>query len=338
MHKVIDLFCGGGGLSEGFRQAGFDVIMGIDFNENAIKTHHYNFPNSISLHSDITQLEPTQLFSDYQIDKNEIKGVIGGFPCQGFSIAGKRWVEDPRNKLFLECVRFVENIQPSFFVFENVPGLVSMDNGKIKDEIEETFSSIGYNVQSKVLIATDYGVAQIRKRVFFIGFKEGVPTFPLPTVDKALTVGESILDLPVLGLKEGKEEWELENGVYLYNHTSVGLNDINLQRIQSIPEGGNSSDIPKYLQRTKPYQSAYRRLHREKPSYTIHTHFRDEYLIHPTQDRVITVREAARLQSFPDSFRFIGSKSRTGQHGAVGNAVPPLMAKAIGEHILNTLF
>lgn len=338
MPKVIDLFCGAGGLSEGFRQAGFEVVLGVDFNETAIATHHYNFPEGISLHADITTLEPDKLFAEYQLDKKDISGVIGGFPCQGFSMAGKRWVEDPRNKLFLECVRFVENIQPDFFVFENVPGLVSMEDGRIRDEIEETLSALGYHVKSKVLVATDYGVAQIRKRIFFIGFKEGTPSFPIPTVDKVVTVGDAIMDLPEIGLKDGSEEWELDNGIYLFNHTSVNVNPLNLQRIQAIPEGGNASDIPKHLQRAKSYQSAYRRLHREKPSYTIHTHFRDEYLIHPTQDRIITVREAARLQSFPDTFRFLGSKSRTGQHGAVGNAVPPLMAKAIGEHVSSLLF
>lgn len=338
MPKVIDLFCGAGGLSEGFRQAGFEVLLGIDFNKYAIETHHYNFPDSISLHADITKLNPEQLFSDYQIHMNKIDGVIGGFPCQGFSIAGKRWVEDPRNKLFLECVRFVEAVQPSFFVFENVPGLVSMADGKIKDEIIETLSNLGYNVDAKVLTATDYLVPQIRKRVFFIGFKEGTPSFPSPLTDKPITVGDSIMDLPELGLNDGQEEWELENGLLIYNHTSVGLSPLNLQRICHIPEGGNCLDIPNHLQRAKIYQSAYRRLDREKPSYTIHTHFRDEFLIHPTQDRVVTVREAARLQSFPDSFRFVGPKSREGQHGAVGNAVPPLMAKAIGDHILKTLF
>ena len=236
MPKVIDLFCGAGGLSEGFRQAGFELLLGIDFNRYAIETHHQNFPDSISLHADITQIEPSQLFSDYQLDMGKVDGIIGGFPCQGFSIAGRRWVEDPRNKLFLECVRFVKEIQPTFFVFENVPGLISMADGKIKDEIIETLSNCGYTVDAKVLTATDYFVPQMRKRVFFIGFKDGTPSFPLPLTDKSVTVGESIMDLPELGLNDGMEEWELDNGLFLYNHTSVGLSEINFQRICHIPE------------------------------------------------------------------------------------------------------
>lgn len=338
MNKVIDLFCGGGGMSEGFRQAGFDVALGVDFNAHAIATHHQNFPESISIHADITTLDPKKVLTDNGISKDEVVGVIGGFPCQGYSIAGKRWVDDPRNRLFLECVRFVKEVEPKFFVFENVPGLLSFNEGRAKDEIVEEFAKLGFNVDYKVLVATDFGVAQMRKRVFFIGFKEGNPVFPEKTHQTPVTVGEILDDLPKLGIKDGADILYLDDGTVLYNHFSFGIQDITLQRISHIPEGGNYKDIPIELRREKDYQSAFRRLHRDKPSYTIHTHFRDEFLIHPTQDRIITVREAARIQSFPDTFQFCGPKNRTGQLGAVGNAVPPLLAKAIAVRIKEELF
>lgn len=337
--NVIDLFCGAGGLSEGFRQGGFNISIGIDFNKHAINTHHHNFPESVSILGDITQLDPMQVLLDNNLSKDEITGIIGGFPCQGFSIAGRRWIEDPRNQLFKECVRFLNRIKPKFFVFENVQGLVSMDNGRIKDEIIELLSAEGYKVDAKILTATDYGVPQLRKRVFFIGFREDIgltPTYPKPNNLIAKTVGEAIMDLPKLGIKEGSELTVLD-GRTIHNHVSVGVTPVTLERFAHIPEGGNSSHIPTHLQRNKPYQSAFRRLSRDLPSCTINTHFRDEYLIHPTQDRVITVREAARLQSFPDDFVFLGPKSREGQHGAVGNAVPPLMAKAIAVLIKEQL-
>lgn len=337
MPNVIDLFCGAGGLSEGFRQAGFDILLGVDFNEHAINTHHYNFKNSISVCADLTKVDPEELLNQHSIHKKDIDGIIGGFPCQGFSMAGKRWIEDPRNKLFLEVVKFVEHIQPSFFLLENVPGLLSMKNGSIKDEIIGAFSELGYNVEAKVLTATDYGVAQIRKRVFFFGLKKGNPSFPEPTVISPIPLWEVIGDLPKLELGEGGEELILEDGEVIYNHFAFPLQDLNKKRLQNIPEGGNHSDLPKELQRKTAYNSAYRRLHRNKPSYTIHTHFRDEYLIHPTQDRVISVREAARIQSFPDEFKFIGPRSRKGQMGQVGNAVPPLLAKHIALEVLKYL-
>lgn len=336
--NILDLFCGAGGMGLGFAMAGFNVAVSTDINPHAVKTHSFNFPKCVSTLEDLTKISAEDFINKYNIHKDNIVGIIGGPPCQGFSIAGKRLLDDPRNKLFLEYVKFVEYIKPLFFVIENVPGLLSMNQGSVKNEILAIFQDMGYNVSYQILNAVDYNVPQLRKRLIFIGYKSGVPTFPTPMCDKNnyKTVGQSIMDLEVLE-PSLTDEVLLLDGKEIHNHYAYPLTDINRARMSNIPEGGNHKNLPPNLQRNVHYASAYRRLHRSNPSCTITTHFRDEYLIHPTKDRIISVREAARLQTFPDNFVFFGPKSRLGQHGLVGNAVPPLLAKSIAMHIKSEL-
>ena len=335
--KVIDLFCGAGGLSLGFEMAGFEVVLGVDFNENAIACHEHNFPDSNSVHIDITTVTPESLLERYGIDPKEIDVVIGGFPCQGFSLAGKRLIDDPRNLLYKECVKYVEYIKPKAFMFENVKGILSTNKGKALEEILDSFRALGYDVQAKLLMATDYGVAQIRERVIIVGSRIGEISYPTPSHEKPVTVGEILKGLPPLKSGEGGEILQTEQGEFIHNHKAVTLKELNQRRIEALPEGGKYGDIPESLRRKIPYTSSYVRLHRDRPSNTIPTHFRDSYFTHPTEDRILTVREAARIQSFPDDFVFVGPRARNGQYGAVGNAVPPLMAKAVASEILKTL-
>lgn len=335
--KIIDLFCGAGGMSKGFLDANFEVVLGVDFNKNAIKTHEYNFPNSISAHVDLTEIKPLELLHKLNIDISEIDGIVGGPPCQGFSVAGRRVLEDPRNRLFLEFVKFVELIRPKFFLIENVVGLLTIGNGQVKDEILSTFSNLGYNIDVKVLDASHYEVPQKRQRIFFMGFLNHIPLFPNPvSLENPITVRDAFFGLPSLDLITEERTYEI-NGIEVHNHFNFNLSELTVERIRHIPMGGNYKSIPDHLKRDVEFNSAFRRLDYNKPSFTITSHFRDEFVLHPIEDRVISVREAARLQSFPDDFRFFGSKTRTGQTGLVGNAVPPKLAYYIALTIKKIL-
>lgn len=340
--NCIDLFCGCGGLSLGFEKAGFKVLLGIDAWQDAITTFNFNHKNSKGLCKDLSALSPSDI--EPQLAGKAVDIIIGGPPCQGFSVAGKRIVDDERNKLYKNFVRFVEYFKPKAFMMENVPNILSIGEGTVRDSIVKDFSDLGYKVVYKILTASDYGVPQNRRRTFFVGFKSGREfNFPTPTVAKKITSKEAISDLPDFTVADGEkypiasqskyQELMRKNAKGLYNHRVTIHTEQTKKIIALVPDGGNYKDLPLELQNTRKVHIAWTRLDSSKPSFTIdcgHNHH-----FHYKFNRVPTVRESARIQSFPDDFIFLGKLGS--QLRQVGNAVPPLMAEEIAKEIKNEL-
>ena len=340
-YNVLDLFCGCGGLSLGFEEAGYNVLLGIDIWEDALKTYAYNHKHSKTLCADMSTL----LGEDVKdiIGDNSVDVIIGGPPCQGFSIAGKRIVNDDRNKLYKGFVRMVEYFKPKAFVMENVPNILSIGDGAVRETIINDFKSLGYTVVTKVLTASDYGVPQNRRRAVFVGLTKGNFDFDIPMVAEKVTTKEALSDLPEQSIEDGGK-YSVEstsgyqklmriNSIGVYNHEVTQHNEQTVRIISMVPDGGNYKDLPKEFQETRKVHIAWTRLNSKRPSITIDTGHRHHF--HYKWNRVPTVRESARIQSFPDDFIFLCSK--TSQYKQVGNAVPPLMAKAIAEQLKKQL-
>jgi len=346
---VADLFCGVGGFSSGFQMAGFKVVFGIDNWDVALKTFEKSHKGPKGVLCDITKI-PDSFFEEYS-DKIDV--VIAGPPCQGFSMSGKREERDERNTMYEDVARAVSIIKPKIVVLENVVGLLSMKdpNGNmIKDLIKKRFAQMGYFVEYKVLDASDYGVPQARMRVFFICSKIGQIGFPLQThsdtpfvtldgfqLKKKVTVGDALGNIPDVNKDEylaPKTEYQkmMSKGVKkISNHEGMNHNPEVSKRISLVPQGGNWQDIPKkYYNVGGEHSNNYRRLHPNRPSVTIKHAFKS-MIIHPVHNRVVNVREVARIQSFDDSFCFLGSRSD--QHQQLANAVPPLLGYAISSHL-----
>lgn len=343
-YNVIDLFCGCGGLSYGFESLGFNILLGIDNNAKALQTFELNHKNTKSICEDITNVHYE---SDIKtlIGNKKIDVIIGGPPCQGMSLSGLRKFDDLRNKLYLSYIRLVEEIEPKVFVIENVPGLISLYGGQIRDSIVDKFTELGYKIQHKILCASDYGIPQSRKRVFFVGCKQGDFSYPTKT-KKTITCSMALSDLPPLIDEIGKEDMPYEsepkndyqrlmrkNSKSVKNHIAAAHSDKVKQIIALVPDGGNYKDLPEELSSTRNFHVAWTRFASDKPAPTIDTGHRHHF--HYKYNRVPTVRECARLQSFPDSFVFIGNK--TEQFTQVGNAVPPLLAKKIAKKVKEVL-
>lgn len=380
MFRVVDLFCGPGGLSSGFRMAGFHIAAGVDMDPWSCETYRFNFPGSTVLQADLEKLE-----AHHDDLPEDIDVIIGGPPCQGFSPVGRvkiaslaknsvdklkdtapRFIDDPRNVLYKEFVRMIDAHRPAFFVMENVPGLLSYHDGRIAELIRQDFEDIGYHTQAALLNAADFGTPQVRRRVFFIGNRFGL-TNPLPTATHRQNMGtplfdprlkpyvsvwEAVGDLAGLENGGGAEEqpypkppesayqrWARQDSTTLFNHRARHHTERDLKIFDMLRDGVCYKDLPDEY---KPYRDdifrdRLKRLDPAKPSWTVMAHLeKDGYMyIHPTQNRTITVREAARLQGFPDTFRFMGS--RTQQFGQVGTAVPPLLARAVAVEIRRAL-
>ena len=338
------MFSGCGGLSRGFIDAGFEVLLGVDFDEAALKTFEKNHDGAIALKGDLFKQETIQEMDEAIYHKN-VDVVIGGPPCQGFSLTGKRQEDDERNRLFYSMVEAVKHFNPKAFVLENVPGLATLYQGKAKDAIVKEFGDLGYTINFQVLYAPDYGVPQIRKRIFFVGLKNGETfTFPTPvhTSDNYVSCEQAIGDLPSLVKDTGKPIMDYDqpaisdyqkkmraNSTKLLNHVSTIHTDHVISVIKQVPEGGNHKDLPSGVGDSRKFNEAWTRYHSQKPSRTIDTGHRNHF--HYKWHRVPTVRENARLQSFPDNFEFIGNKTQ--QYKQVGNAVPPLL----GYHLAKQL-
>ncbi|OHE03579.1 MAG: DNA (cytosine-5-)-methyltransferase [Sulfurimonas sp. RIFOXYD12_FULL_36_11] len=337
-YKVIDLFCGSGGLSHGFIEAGYDVVLGIDYWKDAIETFTYNHKNSKGLIADLSIDTPQEISKKTETYNADL--IIGGPPCQGFSIAGKRIVDDERNKLYKSFVSFVKFYKPSVFLMENVPNIVSMHQGVIKDTIINDFESLGYTVVCKVLLASEFGVPQNRKRAFFVGTKNKKEfIFPEPTTRNIISSEDAISDLTEKSISDGtkhtiepKSDYQKmirKDSNLIFNHEITNHSNQTIEIIAMVPDGGNYKNLPIELQKTRNVNIAWTRLNSKKPSFTIDTGHRHHF--HYKFNRVPTVRESARIQSFPDSFIFLGSK--TSQYKQVGNAVPSLLAKILAETI-----
>jgi DNA (cytosine-5)-methyltransferase 1 len=341
--KVLDLFCGCGGLSHGLEKAGFEIALGIDNWEDALRTFKTNHHNSDVYCHDLSII-------DYNLVKtkflpNGVDMIVGGPPCQGFSISGKRDPNDPRNQLYSSFVRAVEFFKPTAFIMENVPNLASMNNGKIKETILNEFKAIGYSLEYKTVLASDYGIPQNRRRFILIGLRNGKKfSFPNQTnKDKKITCFEAISDLPELSVLDGspyatapESEYQKlmrENSNFIHNHTITQHSDKTISTIALVPDGGNYKDLPESLRNTRKVNIAWTRFSSIKPSFTIDTGHRHHF--HYKYNRVPTVRESARLQSFPDNFIFLCSK--TSQYKQVGNAVPPILGKMLGLAIKKAL-
>lgn len=333
---IIDLFSGAGGLSAGFERAGFKIELAIDMWEDAIKTFNYNHKTDVAKCVDIKTLDDS-FFEQY---KSEVVGIIGGPPCQGFSTVGTRDFNDPRNKLYLEYLRVVKIVEPKFFVIENVKGLLTLNKGHFKEEIIKDFSSLGYNVHFKLLNASDYGVPQNRKRVFFVGIKDEDFQFPEP-FNYQYSTSDAVSDLPSLDnidlfsfdyVSEPLNEYQKlmrVNAKEIHNHQSTKHTEKTIEIISQISDGGKITDLSEEMWNIRKYNKAFQRMNSEKPSNTIDTGHRNYF--HYKENRVPSVRESARLQSFTDDFIFLGSK--TSQYKQVGNAVPPLLSYEIAKMI-----
>lgn len=341
----LDLFCGCGGLSRGFMDAGVEVMLGVDIDQAALNTFERNHPGSVGLRGSLAD-KPTFEAMKKLVGDRPVDIIVGGPPCQGFSLTGPRNFDDERNKLYLSYIKTVQMFHPKAFLIENVPGMATLYKGEVKDEILKRFKKMGYSIQCKVLCAADYGVPQIRRRLVFLGIekKYGEVTFPEPllTPDKYLTSREAIDDLPPLVDELGTEVssyimpartkyQKLMRGkcAVLSNHTATVHKDFVKAVIAQVPEGGNYKDLPKGVGEHRKFHMAWTRCDGHKPSRTIDTGHRNYF--HYEYNRIPTVRESARLQSFPDDFVFMGT--RTQQYRQVGNAVPPLLGYALAVHL-----
>lgn len=340
-YTFIDLFSGAGGMSYGFEMAGFKPLLAIDNWQDALDTYKRNNPGIDTLCEDLSTADVVGIVDKYNLKNVDL--IVGGPPCQGFSVAGKRIVDDVRNKLYKSFVCFVKECRPKVFVMENVPNILSIGKGQIRDSIISDFSKLGYDVECKILTASDFGVPQNRRRAIFVGTLHGHFSFPSPTVTDKVTTSQAISDLPESTVADGTgykskadsdyQTWARHGSDAIYNQETTTHNEKTVHIISLVPDGGNYKDLPAEFQNTRKVHIAWTRLNSEKPSITIDTGHRHHF--HYCYNRIPTVRECARIQSFPDKFVFL--KSRTSQYKQVGNAVPPLMAKAIAEKVKETL-
>lgn len=345
--NILDLFCGAGGLSYGMhKNTHFSTEVALDFNQQAADTFKRNMPTTDVLVGDITDANTKKRV----IEKSKRRGVnmiIGGPPCQGFSMKGKKLgFEDPRNFLFVEYLNIVREIQPEVFVIENVKALLSTSAGWFKKEIVNKISAMGYNVEVGVLNAQDFGVPQTRERTIFICSKHKSIPLPTPTGQRT-SVKDAISDLAYLQSGEGCFEQDYITDAFseyqrimrhgadkLYNHQASKHKQIAINKLKMIPPEKGKEYLPQELHGKQKFKTTWGRLVWDEQSPTIDTRFdaaSNGKNNHPFLNRAITPREAARIQSFDDSFIFYGSKVYVRQQ--IGNAVPPLMAKAIADQI-----
>ncbi|OLS38277.1 DNA (cytosine-5-)-methyltransferase [Alkalihalophilus pseudofirmus] len=344
MFNVIDLFSGVGGLSLGFRQAGFNVLLANEIDKDISKAYVANHPGGKMINEDITKLDIPSLFNPY---KGNVDIIIGGPPCQGFSQKGARKIlEDERNFLFKYYLKVVEYLKPKYFLMENVPNLLTSNKGSFKEDIYKEFQKIGYELDSDIINAFDYGIPQNRKRAFILGKLEDEVNLSLGCFEK-VTAWDAISDLAYLNSGEGIEEQDYvfsantsyqkylrRDSIKLYNHVATKHSELAIKRLKLIPPEQGKEALPKEHLTKSIYSGTWSRIIKNEPSVTITTRFdtpSSGRFSHPYLHRAITVREAARLQSFPDNFIFLGPK--TSQMKQVGNAVPPLLANRIAEAI-----
>ncbi|MCE3297070.1 MAG: dcm [Crocinitomicaceae bacterium] len=342
--RVVDLFAGVGGLSFGFAMANFETVFAIEHDESIASTYKLNHPNTDVFSTDIQTLNIDDLAKKYK----NVDVVIGGPPCQGFSQKGKRLsLDDERNYLFKYFIEFVKAFEPKYFLLENVPNITTTSNGFFKNEIICAFNDLGYEVDVDILTASNFGVPQNRKRAFFLG-KRGTEKLLLPkTNNKKTSIADAIYDLPKINSGEGKEVYNYPLGPLsdyqklmrkgskgIYNHQATKHSELALKKLSMIPKGKGKEVLPEEYRTKSIYSGTWSRLKEDEFAPTITTRFdtpSSGMFTHPILDRCITVREGARLQSFPDRFIFYGTKSS--QLKQVGNAVPPLLAYSIAKII-----
>jgi DNA (cytosine-5)-methyltransferase 1 len=378
-NKTIDLFSGAGGLTTGFHLAGFETLCAIDSNKKALATYQHNYPNTKVIHQDIREVNPSELRHNLGLEREQLKAIIGGPPCQGFSRnipAEYRYIDDPQNQLYKSFLDFVKEFKPLYVIMENVPEILTAYKGLFKYQITNQLESLGYKVISSSLNAAKYGVPQTRSRAFFIASLERLIVLPNPTHNdddikvkskrkessyqtnllksnssRIVTVKDAIGDLPELnaGQKYDEDRYPSDpqtsyqtlirhNSSKITNHIARALSSIQMSRVKLLKEGQDARNLPEDLAPKKYYSGAYGRLFWEQPAKTITRwvfHPGSGRFFHPSQDRVISIREAARLHSYPYTFHFLGTYTEMASQ--IGESVPPLLARVIAEAILRTL-
>ena len=381
----IDLFCGAGGITEGFRRAGFSCLFANDVDPDAARTFRHNHPMAEVVEGPVEECDPHRVRLGLGIQKGEIDCIVGGPPCQGFSInAPERFLDDPRNTLFRNYIDFLKEFEPKTMMFENVPGMLSLANGMVAEQVVREIGALGYSLSAKILFAAHYGVPQERWRLIILGSRKGYPPrHPRPThyataranftggknlifrlleEDSAglmpyISVQDAIGDLPPLPAGCGSEQMPYTSSphsnyaLHMRNHSTIvthhvapNIAAINLERLRYIQPGGSWRDIPYELlpkgmkqARRSDHTRRYGRLRSEGLAGTVMTKMDPHWgaVFHHEQERTLTVREAARLQSFPDSYTF--HAARVSQYRQVGNAVPVLMAEAVANKLRRVL-
>ena len=362
--KAIDLFCGCGGLSAGLRDAGYEILAGIDIEPHYIKTYTENFPDSLSVCANIDEVNPYQLLKKFGLKPGELDLLVGGPPCQGFSKnvpRSQRQQDGKNNQLVKTFLEHCEAILPQGVLMENVAEMRNGFGQHYTDDIVKRLTVAGYRVSHGVYNAADFGVPQRRRRAFFMARRDGVdPVIPAPTHTKKvapdlfcdikthISVWDAISDLRPLEHGEGVEpdtyistprnvyQEHIRNGCeFTYNHIAKKLRPTQFERIRSLEPGQGIKDLPDHLRPSGGYSGAYGRLTKDMVMPTITRwvfHVGSGRWGHPEDIRLITIREAARLHSFKDCFRFLGSYTQ--QAGQIGNSVPPLLAEVMGEAFL----
>ena len=346
---VLDLFSGAGGFSCGLEMVeGFKTEVASDFDPKVVNTFQKNFPNAFCICGDICSPETKQEIIKKAKERN-VNMIVGGPPCQGFSLKGKNLgINDPRNFLFREYVNIVKEIRPQIFIIENVKNLIASAKGFFIKQIYEEFQSLGYTLNHDIVNAHNFGVPQTRERTIIIGTlcKKGI-SVPKENTAPKVNVKDAISDLEYLESGEGFEVSEYkykpqsnyqkqmrQNCEKLHNHKATNHSAFALKKLKMIPPEGDKTSMPKELYGRQQFSTTWARLRWNAPSPTIDTRFdtpSNGRNSHPVLNRSITPREAARIQSFPDSFIFYGNKCSVCKQ--IGNAVPPLLAKALAEHI-----
>ncbi|MBL0127070.1 MAG: DNA cytosine methyltransferase [Flavobacteriales bacterium] len=369
MPKAISLFAGAGGCSLGFKQANYDIVFATDFDKAAMQTYALNLSGASIACKDICEIDFQELMVALKLKAGELDVLIGGPPCQGFSTAGPRFWDDPRNHLLKQYVRAIEVVKPKWLMMENVEGLLTTKGGEYVAEVVKAFVRLGYRVRIEKVYAHEYGVPQRRKRVIILGNRLGKDfTFPTATVPShgrifrrgGITLEQAFHGLPHPGHvnqpvpydADMEGEWAAflasDSGL-VTDHFTPEVEPLQEQRIAALGPGQTMKDLPEQLQHPSFQKRANRRvmdgtpsekrggspsglkrLHYDEPSLTI-TGAATREFIHPIENRTLTIREAARAQTFPDHFTFIGSRSDRIQQ--IGNAIPPLLARVFAEHI-----
>lgn len=325
-YNYIDLFAGAGGMTLGFDKAGFNNILAVEFDKCIAETYRFNFPNHNLIVEDIKNISNDEI--KRIIGNSNIDVIIGGPPCQGFSIAGRigrNFIDDERNNLFKEFVRFVKVIQPKIFVMENVSSLKTHNKGKTIKEIIKEFEKVGYTVKCNVLNAVNYGVPQHRRRIFVIGTLNNINKFKFPEKsNRYITIKEALKGLPELKSGETSD---------IPNHNAMNHSKQMLEKMSFVKDGGNRNDIPAEIRPKSGDIRKYIRYNSKKPSICITGDMRKVF--HFDQNRALTGRELARIQTFPDEFIFKGNSGKIQQQ--IGNSVPPKLAYQIANSVKELL-
>lgn len=358
--RCVDLFSGAGGFSIGLGEAGFESIYAVEIDPSAVATYRANHPGTFVFDDNISDVEAEDIKTQLKLKSGDLELLVGGPPCQGFSTVGKKNEFDSRNQLFKHYFRIVAALRPKFVVFENVTGFKRMYNGGAFSAVCEEFRALDYDVEARILNAANFGVPQLRERTIVLGVPRGAKV-PWPTethdtgkgssmfLKAALTMEQALGDLPTVKSGASATEYASSpkteyqklmrgNVRHLTEHEGPNHGESLLRVIHNVPKGGSINDIPEEFRPKSGFANTYARLWWDRPATTITRNFgtpSSSRCIHPILDRGLTTREGARLQSFPDDYKFIGT--RTSKNLQIGNAVPPLLAQAIGESLKQAL-